>query len=88
MNTPKIRENLTIHFEVVNQLNKVELTREMEYLMPYLKNKLNNHQIKYDITISKTVRIETAYSQKEKYDLLIKINPELEKLRQSFNLEF
>ena len=88
MNTPTLNENLTIHFEVVNQLNKVELSREMEYLMPYLKNKLNNHKIKHDITISKTVRIETAYSQKEKYDLLIKINPELENLRKTFDLEF
>lgn len=88
MNVPKRGDHFIIHFEVVNQLNKVELIREMEYFLPFLKEKLNNYRITLEINISKAVKIETAYTPKEKYELLVKINPELDTLRKSFDLEF
>ncbi len=88
MNSPQLKEQFTIHFEVANQLNKVELSREMEYLLPALKKHFNNYSILHKIHIAKTVKVEMAYSPKEKYDQLLKINPELDRLRKTFDLEF
>ena len=88
MDTPKLKPNQTLVFEVANALNRVELTQEMASLMPYLRDKLKNHNIQLDIHISKTVVQETVYTPREKYELLLKINPELEKLRKTFDLDF
>ena len=44
-------------------------------------------KIKFDIQIDEVIREEYIYGVREKYDYLLKINPELDVLRNEFDLE-
>lgn len=88
MHQPDLTNQSTISFFVANDMNKVEMTREMELLMPFLRAKLNHYGIKIEIEIKETIREDSVYSPKEKYQHLIKINPALEILRENFDLDF
>ena len=88
MNIPEMKNQSTISFFVANDMNKVEMTNEMKLLLPFLKEKLNNYGIKIEIIVKKTIKEDSVYSPKEKYQYLVKINPTLEKLRKNFDLDF
>ena len=88
MNSPVIADNFQISYEVANEMNKSELIKEMEELLPYLRNHLNNQILNISIGISKKIKEESIFSSPEKYQHLLKINPVLETLRKTFNLDF
>jgi DNA polymerase-3 subunit gamma/tau len=88
MNQPDIISKSTISFDVANDMNKVEMTREMKYLIPFISEKLNHFGIKIEIAIKKKNQEDYIYSPQEKYQYLLKINPSLDKLRKKFDLDF
>lgn len=87
MNEIAIKEENTLLFSVANDMNKVEMNREMENLLPFLRERLNNFGIHIELNISETTKEDAVYSAQEKYQYLIKINPTLEELRNKFDLE-
>ena len=88
MNQPDLISQSTISFDVANEMNKVEMTREMKYLIPFISEKLNHFGIKVEIVIKKKNQEDSIYSPQEKYQYLLKINPSLDKLRKKFDLDF
>ena len=88
MNQPDLISQSTISFDVANEMNKVEMNREMKYLIPFISEKLNHFGIKVEITIKKKNQEDYIYSPQEKYQYLLKINPSLDKLRKKFDLDF
>ena len=88
LNLPEIKEKNVIRFSVLNDSNKLELMEEKKHLIPFLKKHLKNDNILFEIIVKKNNIIETKYSEKEKYEMLLKKNPELGLLRSTFNLEF
>ena len=88
LNLPEIKEKNVIRFSVLNDSNKLELMEEKKHLIPFLKKYLKNDNILFEIIVKKNNIIETKYSEKEKYEMLLKKNPELGLLRSTFNLEF
>jgi len=88
MNSPVLTDNFQVSFEVANEMNKSELIKEMEKLLPYLRNHLNNQILSISICISENIKEETIFSSPEKYQHLLKINPVLDTLRKTFNLDF
>jgi hypothetical protein len=88
MNSPILSDNFQISFKVANEMNKSELIKEMEKLMPYLRNHLNNQILSISIGISENIKEETIFSSPEKYQHLLKINPVLDTLRKTFYLDF
>ena len=88
MNSPVLTDNFQVSFEVANEMNKSELIKEMEKLLPYLRNHLNNQILSISIGISENIKEGTIFSSPEKYQHLLKINPVLDTLRKTFNLDF
>lgn len=88
MNQPNLITQSIISFDVANEMNKVEMTREMKYLIPFISEKLNHFGIKVEIVIKKKIQEDSIYSPQEKYQYLLKINPSLDKLRKKFDLDF
>lgn len=88
MNKPEIKEAARINFTVANSLNKVELTQEMEHLLPYLRAQLNNYKIQMVLEVTESIQEESVYTPQEKYQYLLKINPALDSLRKKFDLDF
>jgi hypothetical protein len=88
MNSVKLDQPGKILFEVANDMNRVEITQEMEFLLPFLREKLNNFEIEIEVRVVENTKIETVFSPQEKYQHLLKINPNLEDLRKTFDLDF
>lgn len=88
MHQPDLTEQSTVQFAVANDMNKVEMTREMEQLLPFLRKQLNHYSIKINLNIIENIKEESVFSPQEKYQHLVKINPALDTLRKNFDLEF
>ena len=88
INKPEIESKNIITYSVLNDSNKIELEEEKNNLLPFLKKQLKNNQINLNIIVNKAAIKKTNYSDKEKYNFLLKKNSKLEILRTTFDLEF
>ncbi len=87
MNPVKLDNNSVI-FTVANELNRVEINLEKEKLLSFICNKLNNFKIAVQVNISEIKKEKIIFTQKEKYQHLLEINPSVETLRKKFDLEY
>tara|TARA_B100000963_G_scaffold17560_1_gene13457 strand:- start:9544 stop:11292 length:1749 start_codon:yes stop_codon:yes gene_type:complete len=87
MNPVKLDNNNVI-FTVANELNRVEINLEKEKLLSFICNKLNNFKIAVQVNISEIKKEKIIFTQKEKYQHLLEINPSVETLRKKFDLEY
>ena len=88
MNNIELENTDQILFTVANEMNKVEVNREMDQLLPFIRKRLNNFAIQIKLRVSENVKEETVYSPTEKYQYLLKLNPALEELKNKFDLDF
>ena len=88
MNPIKLEDNNRVVFTVANKMNRVEINIEKEKLLPYIQKKLRNYKIRIKIDVDEVIKEEIIFSSKEKYQHLLKINPSLEILRKTFDLEY
>ena len=86
MDKPKLVDQNTIEFNVVNSINKVELTNEIDSILVFLKNKLNNNKIKFVINIIKKTNSSFIYTPEEKFKKMKSINPAIQILKKTFDL--
>jgi hypothetical protein len=87
INTPYL-ENQTILYEVPNQtiLNHFESIKPQ--LLGYLKSKLHNHSIAIEVIINEEVATKNAFTDTDKYNRLLQLNPNIERLKKLFDLYF
>jgi DNA polymerase-3 subunit gamma/tau len=76
-----------IQLEFPNQTMKVEVERAQGPLLEFLKRKLSNYDIVLEIKVNEEVQRKYAYTPEEKYEKLREQNPELDILRQVFDLQ-
>jgi hypothetical protein len=77
-----------ISLTVPSEMHKVEVNLEMKNLLPFLRERLNNHDITLELIVLKRDKEESIYSPTEKYQYLKKINPLLDELKSKFDLNF
>lgn len=87
MGRPELSEDFTIILKTSNSLSQIEIKKEIPAILSYLGKELNNYKIKFDIQIEEQKKDEYIFGSKEKYDHLMKINPEIEILKNEFNLD-
>jgi DNA polymerase-3 subunit gamma/tau len=86
---PVRKEDQSIEIVLDNTIQQEEFQEDIRQdLLFYLKEKLNNELI----TLTSSVKIEAGkkarlYTAQEKFDYLLKKNPDLGKLKQEFNLD-
>jgi len=78
--------NNEISYTLTNETNKIELERNKNELLNFLKAELKNNNIKIHIKVNKLKEKTFIYSSVEKYEKLKKINPRIESLRKEFKL--
>jgi DNA polymerase-3 subunit gamma/tau len=83
---PALKENFTFEVSVYNPSQKDEISDNSTEILSYLRSNLNNSYIRIDIRIVEKDEMEMIYTSTEKYNYLIKKNPNLEKLKNIFNL--
>ena len=88
MREPDLKDPSTLLFTVANDMNKVEMKREADELLPFLRKQLNHYGIQIEFKITESIKEEAVFSAPEKYKHLVKINPALDTLRKKFDLDF
>ncbi|SDR73948.1 DNA polymerase III subunit gamma/tau [Gramella sp. MAR_2010_147] len=76
-----------IHLTFPNETMKLDLEREENRLMAYLKAHLRNTHIRLHIHVDEATSRKYAFTPQEKYEKLKEANPLLDKLRATFDLD-
>jgi DNA polymerase-3 subunit gamma/tau len=84
---PKLESPFKISFTVPNKLMEDQFKKGRPMLLKFLREKLNNYGIKIVVKLNETVEKKFAYTPQEKFNKMKEMNPLLEKLRQTFELD-
>lgn len=77
----------TITHELPNDSTKIEFESEKIELLGYLRGKLHNHDITIEVIVNEKVENKFAFTPIDKYNRLKEINPNLELLKKTFDLD-
>jgi hypothetical protein len=86
MNDPKLEGTKIIH-ELPNEGTKIEFERTKNEVLGYLRGMLHNHDIAIEIIVNETMDSKRAFTPQDKFNRLKELNPDLELLRKTFDLD-
>jgi hypothetical protein len=82
-----VLDGTTIRLELPNGGSKVDFDANKHELLGYLRGKLHNHDIVIEVHVNETASSKHAFTPLEKFEKLKAINPALELLRKTFDLD-
>ena len=86
---PELKENYVVQLKIENIVQQKELNDERYKILSYLRNKLKNDSIDLVTYFPKMDDSQRKpYTNNEKYKRMQEINPNIEKLRQTLDLDF
>ncbi|MCA6364694.1 MAG: DNA polymerase III subunit gamma/tau [Bacteroidetes bacterium] len=87
MNRPEKTGEMSVRYTVFNASALENLEADKTELMTFLRQKLNNYHFTLDIVLSKEEGQQRLYTPQDKFRRLAELNPDLQKLRQQFDLD-
>ena len=87
LNRPKLDGNIIVH-ELPNEGSKIDFENEKHELLQFLRSHLKNHDLTIRVDVNEVVLQKFAFTDEDKYERLLKINPNLELLKKTFDLIF
>lgn len=87
INQPKL-DGFCITHELPNNGAKIDFDTEKGELLAYLRGKLHNHIIVIEVVVNEDIAQKFAFTDIDKYNRLNEINPNLELLKKTFDLDF
>ena len=85
--TFKLKENFTIELHLENEIQESYYTEGKAEILKYLRQKLNNYSLQFEITIIKNAKKLEPYSPQEKFQYMAEKNPNLLILKQKLDLD-
>jgi hypothetical protein len=82
-----VLDGTTIIHELPNESSKIDFEKEKPELLGYLRGKLHNHDIQIQVKVNETLVVKRAFTNQDKYNRLVEINPNLELLKKMFDLD-
>lgn len=82
-----ILEGTTIIHELPNESSKIDFEKERPELLGYLRGKLHNHDIQINVKVNEELVVKKAFTNQDKYNRLVELNPNLELMRNLFGLD-
>ena len=76
-----------ITLELPNEGSKIDFESEINGLLGHLKGHLHNHDITINVVVNESIENKFAFTAQDKYNRLNEINPSLEILRKTFDLD-
>ena len=76
-----------ITIELPNEGSKIDFESEKAGLLGHLKGHLHNHDITIEVIVNESVENKFAFTAQDKYNRLNEINPSLDLLRKTFELD-
>jgi len=86
INDPTLDGSTILH-ELPNESSKIDFEKEKTELLGYLRGKLHNHDIQIVVKVNETLVSKRAFTNQDKYNRLVEINPNLEVLKKMFDLD-
>lgn len=86
INDPTLKGTV-ITIELPNEGSKIDFESEKNGLLGHLKGHLHNHDITIEVVVNESVENKFAFTPQDKYNRLNEINPSLELLRKTFDLD-
>ena len=87
MNKPVLAGENRVTFTVLNATAEERLQADKSNLMDFLRRKLRNNVFTLEIILSKEAGEAKIYTTQDKFKRLAELNPALNKLRQTFDLD-
>jgi DNA polymerase-3 subunit gamma/tau len=84
--SPLLKENYCIEIEVSNPTQQTKLNEKMTDLLHHLSVQLKNSFIRITIKIDENDSKQQLFTNKEKYQYMVSVNPSLNALVKEFNL--
>ncbi|WP_417602523.1 DNA polymerase III subunit gamma/tau [Owenweeksia hongkongensis] len=85
--TIKLKENFTIELHLENEIQDSYFTEGKADILKYVRQKLNNFSVQFEISIIKSAKKLEPYSPQEKFQYLAEKNPNLLILKQKLDLD-
>ena len=86
INDPKLNGTTVVH-ELPNEGAKIDFEREKHELLTYLRSHLHNHEISIEINVNEKMESKKAFTAQDKYNRFNELNPNLEVLKKTFDLD-
>lgn len=87
LDTPRLKNGNEIHLTFPNTTNKKELDREKRDIIMFLSDELKNDTLQLRIHVDEQEEKKYVYTQKDKYEKLVAINPLVNEFRKEFDLD-
>jgi DNA polymerase-3 subunit gamma/tau len=88
LDIPRLKNKTEIHYAVPNDTNRVELEKNSNELMTYLRDQLSNDALTLKVHLEVKEEKKFVYTNQDKYHALAEKNPALELFKKKFNLEY
>ena len=85
---PRLKNKVEIHYAVPNDTNRVELEKNSNELMAYLRDQLSNDALTLKLHLEVKEEKKFVYTNEDKYKALSEKNPTLALFKKKFNLEY
>ncbi len=85
---PEIREDFQLHLPIDNSVQEDLINSIRPELVSWLRRELKNSQIQLVTQISAAEKEKIIYTDSEKYSEMLKKNPQLAVLKNTFKLDF
>jgi hypothetical protein len=76
-----------ISFELPNEGSKLDFESEMIGLLGHLRGHLHNHDITIQVTVNESIEVKRNFTDQDRYNRLLELNPNIELLRTTFGLD-
>jgi DNA polymerase-3 subunit gamma/tau len=86
INDPKLN-GTAITFELPNEGSKLDFESEMHGLLGHMRSHLHNHNITITVLVNESIEIKRNFTDQDRYNRLLEINPNIEILRTTFGLD-
>jgi hypothetical protein len=82
-----VLEGSTLVHQLPNESSKLDFERDQHDLVGYLRGKLHNHAIQIKVIVNENVKPKKAFTSIDKYNRLKELNPDIELLKNMFDLD-
>lgn len=82
-----VLDGTTIIHELPNESSRLDFESGKLELLGYLRGKLHNHDITIQLKVNESIDARKAFTAQDKFNRLNQLNPALELLRKTFDLD-
>ncbi len=76
-----------VELKLENEIQQSFFNEEKGDLLRFMRDKLNNYSLQFEITITKDKQVLEPYSPQEKFEYMVKKNPHLLELKRRLDLD-